>query len=103
MIFAAVVAAFALVACNKEVKRSCYRVEYILPAQAMVIDADGDTVREARPEMDYVVYKWASEAEIDAYRKNYEAMGYKNVLTTSSFEGSEKVKTMADCMNMGVE
>lgn len=102
MIFAAVVAALALVSCSKEENRSCFKVEYTIPAQEAVVDADGATIRAARPETKIETYKWSTDAEIDACRKNWEAMGYKNIFTAAvdKDEASGKsIKTMADCLS----
>jgi len=102
MIFAAVVAAIALVACSKTENRSCYKASYTMPAQAEVVDSLGEVVREARVETKVSIYKWATKAEIEACRKNWEEMGYKNVLTEEANTTSEgkQVKTMTDCLQM---
>lgn len=100
IIFAAVVAVFALVSCSKKDNRACYEVEYILPAQEEVLDENGELIREAREESKQTLHKWASAEEIEVCRKNWESMGYKNILTkvvTQDEEGTA-IKTMADCL-----
>lgn len=100
MIFAAIVAAFALVSCSENVARSCYKVEYTIPEQPEVVNEAGEVVRKEKPEFKFEGYKWASESEIDACRKNWESMGYMNVLTTKVEQDAAGVaiKTMADCL-----
>lgn len=103
MIFAAIVAALALVSCSKEENRSCYQVEYTIPAQEAVINELGEIVRQEKPETKFEGYKWATEAEIDACLKNWESMGYKNAIATkieTKGEGETQtpIRTMADCL-----
>lgn len=99
MIFAAIVAALALVSCSKEENRFCYEVEYTIPAQEAVINDLGEEVRKERPEYKFQGYKWATEAEINAYLKNWESMGYKNAIATKiETKGEKPIRTMADCL-----
>ncbi len=103
MIFAAVVAALALVSCSKNENRFCYQVEYTIPAQEAVV-VDDVVVRPEKPETKFEGYKWATEAEINACLKNWESMGYKNPLATKiEKKGEMPIKTMADCLGTTAE
>jgi len=99
-IFAAVVAAVALISCSKEVNRSCYKVEYTTPAQEAVKDSTGTIIKKAVPATDFVIYKWASQTEIDACVKNWKEMGYTNVIANKQekTEAGQEIKTMVDCL-----
>lgn len=101
IIFAAAIAAVMLVSCSKEENKSCYKVSYVMPEQSEVKDSEGEVIKEKIPETQFETYKWATAAEIEACRKNWESMGFKNVLTQEANKVDDKeIKTMADCLSL---
>ena len=101
MIFAAVVAAFVLVACDTEENRSCWKATYTIPATEAVKDSTGEVVKEAKDAITMEVHKWATQAEMDACLENWNAMGYQaaHYEAYDVDEDGNQVKTMADCLS----